>query len=74
MITGTLLIVLTWTFFTGLGLPFWAGIILTVAGGFIALFGLTFGIYMLNLDMKLTSLLFPLFQKHYDKMKRDQHL
>lgn len=74
MILGTALIVLTWTLFTGMGLPLWAGIIFTVIGSFIFLFGLTFGIYMFNLDMKMTSMLFPLFQKHYDKMKRDQHL
>ena len=49
-------------------------IILIIIGILVALFALTFTVYMLNLDMKLTSLLFPLFQKHYDKMKRDQHL
>lgn len=49
-------------------------IFLIAAGVLVALFAITFTVYMLNLDMKLTSLLFPLFQKHYDKMKRDQHL
>ncbi len=74
MIIGTALIVLTWVLFTGLGLPVWLGVIFTVLGAFIILFGLTFSIYIFNLDMKLTSALFPLFQKHYDKIKRDQHL
>ena len=74
MIIGTALIVFTWAVFVGLGLPVWLGVVITVAASFIILFGLTFGIYIFNLDMKLTSALFPLFQKHYDKMKRDQHL
>ena len=74
MIIGTALIVLTWALFTGLGLPVWGGVLLTVLGAFIILFGLTFGMYIFNLDMKLTSLLFPLFQKHYDRIKRDKHL
>jgi len=74
MIIGTALIVLTWALFVGLGLPVWAGVLLTVLGSFIILFGLTFGMYIFNLDMKMTSALYPLFQKHYDKIKRDQHL
>lgn len=74
MIIGTLLIVFTWVFFVGLGLPVWAGVLLTILGALIIFFGLTFGIYIFNLDMKLTSKLEPLFIKHYDKIKRDQHL
>ena len=40
----------------------------------VALFVLTFTVYFFNLDMKLTAALYPLFQKHYDKVKRDKHL
>ncbi|MCM1190134.1 MAG: hypothetical protein NC541_12655 [bacterium] len=40
----------------------------------VALFVLTFLIYFFNLDMKLTSMLAPLFEKHYDKIDRDKHL
>jgi len=74
MIIGTLLIVFTWVSFVGMGLPVWAGVLLTILGALIIFFGLTFGVYMLNLDMKLTAKLEPLFLKHYDKIKRDQHL
>ena len=73
MIIGTALIVLSWTVLATL-IPLWAGIVLTIAGAFIILFGMTFGIYIFNLDMKLTSMLEPIFLKHYDKIKRDQHL
>lgn len=38
------------------------------------LFVLTFTVYFFNLDMKLLALLEPLFNKHYDKIKRDKHL
>ncbi len=41
---------------------------------FAVLFVLLFTVYFFNLDMKLTSALYPLFQKHYDKIKRDKHL
>ena len=37
-------------------------------------FVVTFTVYFFNLDMKLTAALEPLFQKHYDKIKRDKHL
>lgn len=40
----------------------------------VTLFVLTFTVYIFNLDMKLTAALFPLFDKHYDKVKRDKHL
>ncbi len=39
-----------------------------------ALFVLSFIVYFFNLDMKLTALIEPLLQKHYDKIKRDTHL
>lgn len=38
------------------------------------LFALTFIVYLFNLDMKLTAALQPFFERHYDKMERDQHL
>jgi len=40
----------------------------------LVLFVLTFTVYFFNLDMKLTAALAPLFDKHYDKIKRDKHL
>ncbi len=39
-----------------------------------ALFVLSFIVYFFNLDMKLTALIEPLLQKHYDKIRRDTHL
>lgn len=39
-----------------------------------ALFILSFLVYFFNLDMKLTAMLAPLFEKHYDKIDRDKHL
>ncbi len=38
------------------------------------LFGVTFTIYIFNLDMKLTAAIEPWLLKHYDKIDRDQHL
>ena len=46
-------------------------IVLIVA---VVFFVLTFTVYFFNLDMKMMTLLEPLFLKHYDKVKRDQHL
>lgn len=37
----------------------------------IALFGVTFGVYMFNLDMKLLAFLEPYLDKIYDKRKRE---
>jgi len=45
--------------------------LLMFAGGFIAV---TFVVYFFNLDMKLTALMEPILLKHYDRIKRDQHL
>ena len=45
--------------------------LLAVALGF---FVVTFTIYFFNLDMKATSLLEPLFIKHYDSMERKYYL
>lgn len=47
------------------------GIIAAVIAG---LFVLTFLVYLLNLDMKLMAALSGLFDKHYDKVRRDKHL
>lgn len=47
------------------------GIVAIVA---VCLFVLSFLVYFFNLDMKLTAALAPLFDKHYDKVKRDKHL
>lgn len=49
-------------------------VLLIIAIVLVALFLLTFIVYIFNLDMKLTSALFPIFDKHYDKVKRDKHL
>ncbi|MCR5153274.1 MAG: hypothetical protein K6B75_00350 [Lachnospiraceae bacterium] len=49
-------------------------VLLIIAIVLVALFVLTFVVYFFNLDMKLTAALEPLFQKHYDKIKRDKHL
>jgi hypothetical protein len=40
----------------------------------VALFGITFTVYIFNLDMKLTAAIEPWLLKHYDKIDRDQHL
>ncbi len=37
-------------------------------------FAVTFGVYMLNLDMKLTAAIEPFLLKHYDKIERNRHL
>ena len=50
-------------------------IILIVAGVIAALFVSLFGIYFFNLDMKLMiNVIAPLFEKHYDRRKREQYL
>ena len=49
-------------------------VLLIIAIVIAALFVLTFIVYIFNLDMKLTAALYPLFEKHYDKVKRDKHL
>ena len=45
MIIGTTLIVLIWVLFIGMGLPLWAGIVLTVLGAILILFGFLFFVY-----------------------------
>ncbi len=49
-------------------------VLLIIAIVIVALFVLTFTVYIFNLDMKLMALIEPIFLKHYDKIKRDQHL
>lgn len=49
-------------------------VLLIIAIVVVALFVLLFTVYFFNLDMKLTAALFPLFEKHYDKMKREKKL
>ncbi len=74
MIIGTALIVLTWVLFIGMGLPIWAGIILTVLGAVAILFGLLFGIYFFNIDSKLLAIVQKWLQKFYNKRERNRHL
>ena len=40
----------------------------------IALFVITFTVYIFNLDMKLTAAIEPFMHKHYDRIERDRHL
>lgn len=47
------------------------GILLAIA---VILWILTMIVYFFNLDMKLTAALFPILEKHYDRVKRDRHL
>ncbi len=55
--------------------PFvWLDVIIIIAIVIAAFFVLTFIVYMLNLDMKMMTLLEPMMLKHYDKIDRDQHL
>lgn len=49
-------------------------IVLIIMIAAVSLFVLTFLVYFFNLDMKLMAKLAPLFEKHYDKVKRDKHL
>ncbi len=49
-------------------------ILMIVAIVLVAFFVLTFIVYFFNLDMKLTSALEPLLEKHYDKIKRDHKI
>ena len=37
-------------------------------------FAVTFTVYLLNLDMKLTAAIEPFLLKHYDKIERNRHL
>lgn len=74
MIIGTTLIALTWALFIGLGLPTWAGAIITVVCAIGIIFGLLFTVYFFNLDSKLLVVVQKFLQKFYDKRKRNRHL
>ena len=47
------------------------GMLLLICTGF---FIITFTVYMLNLDMKLTAAIEPFLLKHYDKIERKRYL
>jgi len=49
-------------------------VLMIIAIVVVALILLTFVVYFFNLDMKLLALIEPMFNKHYDKIKRDKHL
>ncbi|MCR4830730.1 MAG: hypothetical protein K5883_04675 [Pseudobutyrivibrio sp.] len=49
-------------------------VLLIIALIFLCLFVLSFIVYFFNLDMKLTSAIQPLLQKHYDKRKRNRKI
>lgn len=49
-------------------------VLLIIAIVILVLFVLTFTVYFFNLEMKLLAKLEPVFLKHYDKVKRDEHL
>ena len=51
-----------------------ARILLRIVLVLLGFFAVTFTVYMLNLDMKLTAAMEPFLQKHYDKIQRDRHL
>ena len=55
-------------------LPAAARIPLKIAGVGLGFFAVTFTVYMLNLDMKLTHAIEPFFLKHYDNMERNQRV
>lgn len=46
-------------------------ILLIIAIVLVSLFVLTFVVYMFNLDMKMMAALEPMFEKIYDKRKRN---
>lgn len=50
-------------------------IVLIVLAVLVLLFVLLFGIYFFNLDMKLiVNVIAPIFEKHYDKIDREQRI
>ena len=49
-------------------------VVLIVAIVVVCLFVLSMVVYFFNLDMKLTSAIEPLLEKHYDKRKRERKL
>ena len=53
---------------------FFLKLLLKIAGIALGLFVVTFAAYYFNLDMKLTSLIEPFFEKHYDSLERKQYI
>lgn len=49
-------------------------VLLVLAIIFLVLFVLSMVVYMFNLDMKMLSALHPIFEKHYDKRKRNRKI
>ena len=49
-------------------------VLLIIAIVFVCLFILSMVVYFFNLDMKLTSALQPVLEKHYDKIKRERKI
>ena len=50
------------------------GIIKVIAIVIVVFFVVTFTVYIFNLDMKMMAMIKPLFEKHYDKRKRDRKI
>ena len=55
-------------------MPVMLTVLLIVAIVMAVLFVLSLIVYFFNLDMKLTSAIQPLLEKHYDKIKRERKL
>lgn len=55
-------------------MPVMLKVLLIVAIVMVVLFVLSLIVYFFNLDMKLTSAIQPLLEKHYDKIKRERKL
>ncbi len=55
-------------------MPVMLKVLLIVAIVIAVLFVLSLIVYFFNLDMKLTSAIQPLLEKHYDKIKRERKL
>lgn len=72
MIIGTTLIVLIWVLFIGMGLPLWAGIVLTVLGAILILFGFLFFVYFFNIDMKLLARMQDFLLARADKKSKNK--
>ena len=47
---------------------------LILLGTAVGFFVVTFTVYFFNLDMKATSLIEPIFLKHYEKIPRKQYV
>ena len=72
MIIGTTLIVFIWVLFIGMGLPLWAGIVLTVLGAILILFGFLFFVYFFNIDMKLLAHMQDFLLARADKKSKNK--